>query len=96
MTQETITRAGRMTLFAASLRLCGLSQVEAAEYLGVSLRTLQRWYAGEREPRERAWDKLRALYADQRYAVGRAPGWAQQSWPSRGAYMAVLAMKKME
>lgn len=37
------------TDFASTIKILGLSQVEAAAFLGVDGRTVRRWIAGDRE-----------------------------------------------
>lgn len=52
-----------MTTFKASLGLCGLSQKEAAEYLGVSLDSVKGWCRGKTPPPRGVWDALSDLLA---------------------------------
>lgn len=51
-----------MTTFAASLRLCGLSQGEAADFLGVRLDTVKSWSAGRNPVPEGVWTMLADLW----------------------------------
>lgn len=95
-----------MTLFAAALRLVGLSHAEAAEFFGVRIDTVKSWSAGRNRPPAGAWDELRALYQQQIVAVEEALTMAEGAedialnehgpraaeWPSKGAHMAALAM----
>ena len=52
-----------MTTFKASLSICGLSQTEAAEFLGVSLASVKDWCRGKTPPPPGVWDMLADLYA---------------------------------
>lgn len=61
-----------MTLFAAALRLCGLSQQEAADFFLVRLDTVKSWSAGRNRVPDGAWSQLRNLYRQQRRAADEA------------------------
>lgn len=52
-----------MTTFKAALGLCGLSQAEAAEYLGVSLGTIKKWSSGTGAPPFGVWVMVADLWA---------------------------------
>lgn len=96
-----------MTLFAASLRLLGLSHGEAADFLAVRPDTVKSWSAGRNPVPAGVWTQLRALYAQQQGAVAAAldlidekrpdeiapalKGPRSRSWPSEGAHLAVAA-----
>lgn len=96
-----------MTLFAASLRLLGLSHGEAADFLSVRLDTVKSWSAGRNRVPGGVWTQLRALYEKQQAAVEAAldlideqqpdeiapnlSGPRGKQWPSQGAHHAVLA-----
>lgn len=51
-----------MTTFAASIRLCGLSQQEAAEFLGVRVDTIKSWSAGRNPVPQGVWQMLADLW----------------------------------
>ncbi len=101
-----------MTLFSAALRLLGLSQAEAAEYLDVRPDTVKSWSAGRNRVPEGIWEELRALWRLQSRAAGEAlalidehdpdeiapnpAGPLGAEWPSRGAHHAVLARVILE
>ena len=53
-----------MTLFKSALKLTGLSQVEAASFLGMSLQSVKYWSAGIRNCPDEQWAKLASLYSD--------------------------------
>lgn len=78
-----------MTLFAACLRLLGLSQREAGEFLGVSRNTVADWATGRVKIPRRVWDEARALRASQMRAIkNRDVG---VGWPSDGTRLAIEA-----
>ena len=85
-----------MTLYAAALRLLGLSHAEAARLHNVRLDTVKSWSAGRRSAPPGCWDELRALYARQRAAVERKGEPASKDWPSAAALAAVLAARALE
>lgn len=80
-----------MSLFAACLRLVGLSQVEAADFLGVRLDTVKSWSSGRRKAPIGAFRELSALYLDQLDAA-EAGAIDRIEWPSDGARLASEAM----
>lgn len=96
-----------ITLFAASLKVCGLSHSEAADYLSVRLDTVKSWSAGRNSVPDGVWDQMRELYSMQIEAAEHAIGLIDESgadfvspntdgprkkdWPSDGAHMAALA-----
>lgn len=47
-----------MTTFKSSLAICGLSQSEAAEFLGVSLQSVKNWGRGKGSPPFGVWVML--------------------------------------
>lgn len=51
------------TTFSAALQICGLSQSQAAEFLGVRPDTVKSWGAGRNPPPAGVWDMLADLYA---------------------------------
>lgn len=51
-----------MTTFASVIRLCGLSQREAADFLGVRLDTVTAWSSGRRPVPPGVWDMLADLW----------------------------------
>lgn len=101
-----------MILFAAALRLLGLSQAEAADYLDVRPDTVKSWSAGRNRVPDGIWNKLRGLYWLQTRAAGEAlaliaehdpdeiapnpDGPRGKEWPSKGAHLAVLARVVLE
>lgn len=101
-----------MTLFAAALRLLGLSHAEAGEYLNVRLDTVKSWSAGRNPVPDGIWDELRALWQQQSEAAEAAleliaehdpdeiapnpDGPRGKEWPSKGAHIAVLARVVLE
>lgn len=50
-----------MTTFKSALAICGLSQIEAAEFLGVSLATVKSWGSGRNAPPLGVWGMLADL-----------------------------------
>ena len=50
------------TTFSAAIRLCGLSQSEAAEFLGVRLDTVKSWSAGRNRVPHGVWQMLADLW----------------------------------
>ncbi len=61
-----------MTLYAAAIRLLGLSQTDAAGLHGVSLNTVKSWAASRNPVPLGVWDELRSLYALQMNAADEA------------------------
>lgn len=61
-----------MTLYAAALRLLGLSQSDAAGLHGVRLDTVKSWSAGRNPVPNGIWDELRHLNMMQDVAVDAA------------------------
>lgn len=51
-----------MTTFASALRLCGLSQQEAADFFDVRLDTVKSWSAGRNPVPAGVWDMLAGLW----------------------------------
>lgn len=51
-----------VTTFKHSLAICGLSQKQAANYLGVSLQTVKHWSSGRNSPPKGVWEVLSDLY----------------------------------
>lgn len=51
-----------MTTFASAIRLCGLSQPEAAEFFGVRIDTVKSWSAGRNPVPAGVWDMLADLW----------------------------------
>lgn len=96
-----------MTLFAAAIRLVGLSQREAAELFDVRLDTVKSWSVGRNRPPQGVWEDLRDLYALQVRAVEETldmidetddgelalntSGPRSTNWPTEGVHRAVLA-----
>ena len=52
-----------MTAFKAAIAICGLSQVESATFLGVSLGSVKDWGRGKGAPPLGVWKMLAELYA---------------------------------
>ena len=50
------------TTFAAAIQLCGLSQQEAADFLGVRLDTVKSWSSGRNPPPAGVWAMLAQLW----------------------------------
>ena len=50
-----------MTFFAALIRRLGLTQAEAASYLGAGVGTVDAWCRGRRNPHPDVWVRLREL-----------------------------------
>ncbi|TKD17940.1 hypothetical protein FBT96_12410 [Rhodobacter capsulatus] len=50
------------TTFAAAIAICGLSQQEAADYLGVRIDTVKSWSSGRNPPPDGVWGMLADLY----------------------------------
>lgn len=48
--------------FKTAIGICGLSQAEAAEFLGVSVATVKHWSSGRRAPPAGVWDMLANLH----------------------------------
>jgi hypothetical protein len=96
------------TLFAAAIRLCGLSQREAAAFFIVPIDTLKSWANGRRSVPPGVWTELRGLYRQQQRAAKEAlalideqrpaaltlalGGQRARQWPSPGAAAAADAM----
>ena len=53
-----------MTTFKRSIQACGLSQSEAAEFLGVSLQSVKDWSRGKSVPKPGVWQMLANLFQD--------------------------------
>lgn len=100
-----------MTLYAAALRLLGLSQAEAAAFHGVRLDTIKSWSAGRNRVPPGAWAELRALYGRMQAAVDAALAIVDESagdgtyqihiadndeWPSPGVLNAIRATIMLE
>lgn len=51
-----------MTTFKSALSLCGLSQQEAADFLGYSLHTVKSWCSRGANPPLGAWQMLASLF----------------------------------
>ena len=60
-----------ITLFAGALRYVGLSQVEAAEQLGISLQSVKNWSAGRSVVPGGIWAELAAIARRRDAAVDR-------------------------
>ena len=52
-----------MTTFKAAIAICGLSQQEAAEFLGVSIQSVKDWSRGRSAPPIGVWSMMAQLYA---------------------------------
>jgi hypothetical protein len=78
-----------MTAFKWALAHLGLTQREAAEYLGVSVPAIEAWARAAKKgdwtatPPLEAWEKLRALALRQREAA--KSGQDGDPWPAPGA-----------
>ena len=73
-----------MTLIATILRGCGLSQREAADFLGVRLDTLKSWSAGRNPTPQGALDQLHELATRQEQVASEAVEiWQEQGEPSQ-------------
>ena len=53
-----------MTTFKRSIQACGLSQTEAAEFLGVSLQSVKEWCRGKYTPQPGVWQMIANLHRD--------------------------------
>ena len=53
-----------MTTFKAALGLCGLSQADAADRLGVSLGSVKDWCRKKSDPPLGVWQDLAGLFAE--------------------------------
>ena len=51
-----------MSTFKSALAICGLSQKQAADYLGVSLQTVKHWSSGRNNVPGGVWEMLSDLY----------------------------------
>lgn len=51
-----------MTTFKHALMICGLTQSEAADFLGVRIDTVKSWSAGRNAPPEGVWKLLASLF----------------------------------
>lgn len=51
-----------MTTFKSALHVCGLSQQQAAHYLGVSLQSVKHWSSGRTQPPGGVWEMLADLF----------------------------------
>ncbi len=51
-----------MTTFKSAMSICGLSQSEAAEFLGVSIQSVKDWSRGKSAPPVGVWEMLSDLY----------------------------------
>ena len=97
--------AKTLTMFASLLQGVGLSQREAAAFLGVQIKTLGHWCSGHRKVPPGACDELLGLACrEERGAATLAAAWpadrpvtadnvwssvAAADWPSEGAALAV-------
>ena len=50
-----------MSTFKSALSVCGLSQRQAAEYLGVSIQSVKHWSSGRTQPPGGVWEALADL-----------------------------------
>lgn len=97
-----------MTLFAAAMKITGLSQRELCDIMDVRIDTVKGWCSGRNNPPNGAWDVLRGVYAMQVKSSEEALdlideksptqlslnefGPRGKEWPSEGAHKAALAM----
>lgn len=51
-----------MSTFKSSLAICGLSQQQAADFLGVALQTVKHWSSGRNNVPSGVWEMLADLY----------------------------------
>lgn len=51
-----------MTTFKSALNVCGLSQTEAADFLGVQLNSVKKWSSGTLNPPLAVWQMLASLF----------------------------------
>lgn len=51
-----------MSTFKSAIGVCGLSQSEAAAFLGVSVDTIKSWCAGRANPPRGVWELLASLF----------------------------------
>ena len=51
-----------MTTFKYALSICGMSQQQAADFLGVSLPSIKHWSSGRSAPPEGVWVMLADLF----------------------------------
>lgn len=51
-----------MTTFKSAIAICGLSQQQAADFLGVSLQTVKHWSSGRNNVPGGVWEMLSDLY----------------------------------
>lgn len=82
-----------VNIFAAALKVCAMSHEEAAEFLGLNKRTIERWCRPNRitvVPRD-IWQKLADFWGLQlsRAASGN---FRREDFGSEGAYAAALAL----
>ncbi len=77
-----------MTRFKYALGLCGLSQSEAAEYLGVSVSSIEKWSRGVKGPPPGVWEDLARLWAE----IKKAAGLVVSDDLQRGPAMAAAAL----
>lgn len=52
-----------MTTFKAALAICGLSETDAADYLGVPLAQIEAWHGGAASPPRDIWGRLAVIYS---------------------------------
>ena len=51
-----------MTTFKSALHVCGLSQQQAADFLGVSIQSIKHWSSGRTQPPGGVWEMLADLF----------------------------------
>ena len=101
-----------MTIFAAALKLVGLSQREAADFFEVRPDTVRSWACGRSRVPLNIWHELRELYDKQQQAVDQALALIEEhepatlalningprgaEWPSKGVHLAALAQLALE
>lgn len=84
-----------MTLFKSAIAICGMSQGEAADWLGVSPETVKSWCQGRRGVPDGVWDELAALYVDMRDSVEIGPPLPSLPMGSQSAIAAMIELESI-
>lgn len=99
------------TAFKKTISICGLTQSEAANFLGVRIDTVKSWCADRNTPPAGAWRELADLYDQMQCAVEAALELIEEKqpdeveisysgehgrWPSVGCAMTIEAMIRLE
>ena len=83
-----------MTVFAAALKLTGLSHEGAARRFGFSVDAVRSWSCGRSPVPQWIWEELKALWALQRLAAVD-PDRDLGNWRDEGVAEAVEAMRTL-